>query len=110
MAGQTLGTRSYYLYTNDASANYSILLDDDLATAAGLTKDDSNPNKPDRFKPRGVYVEATVGGNKVRKFLVCQADSAIYDTDTTSSVTIDTQAFDSTGRRGETLSFPRNTA
>lgn len=109
MAGQTLGTRSYYLYTNDAATNYSVLLDDDIAAAGGLTLDDSNPNKPDRFKLRGVYVEATVSGNKVRKFIPCQVDSTLYNTDTTSSVTIDTIAFDSTGRRGETLSFPRNT-
>lgn len=108
MAGQTLGTRSYYLYTNDAGTNYSVLLDDDIATAGGLTKDDSNPNKPDRFKLRGVYIEATVDNNKVRKFIPCQADSTLYDTDTTSNVTIDTTTFASTGRRGETLSFPRN--
>lgn len=110
MAGQTLGPRSYYLYTSDASTSYSLLLDDDLATAAGLTLDDSNPNKPDRFKPRGVYIEATVNGSKVRKFLICQADSTLYDTDTTSNVTIDTTVFATTGRKGESMSFARNAA
>ncbi len=69
MAGQTLGPRSYYLYTNDAGTNYSVLLDEDIATAGGLTLDDSNPNKPDRFKLRGVYIEATVAGCKARKFI-----------------------------------------
>lgn len=108
MAGQTLGTRSYYQYTNDAGTNYSVLLDDDIATAGGLTKDDSFPNKPNRFKMRGVYVEATVDNNKVRKFIPTQTDGALYDTDTTSTVVIDTTTFDTTGRRGESLSFPRN--
>lgn len=110
MAGQRLGPRSYYAYTSDSSTVYSVLLDDDIATAGGLTKDDSNPNKPDRFKMRGVYAENVTAGEKARKFIPCAANSTLYNTDTTTAVTIDGQAFDTTGRRGETLSFPRNAA
>lgn len=109
MAGQRLGSRSYYAYTSDSGTIYSVLLDDDIATAGGLVADDTNPNKPNRFQMRGVYVEAITAGEKARKFIPCAADSTLYNTDTTTSVTIDGEAFDTTGRRGETLSFPRNT-
>jgi hypothetical protein len=110
MAGQTLGPRAFYQYTNDAATNYSLLLDETTAEAAGLTKNDTFPNKPLKFKPRGVYIEATIDGNKVRKFLVCQANSPLYNKNVTSEVTIEGEVFDTTGRRGESLSFPRNAA
>lgn len=108
MAGQTLGTRSFYAYTSDSGAVYSLLLDDSLAAAGGLTASASNPSPPRRFQPRCVYVEGTVGGGIVRKKIVCAADSALYDSETSGTVTIDTIVFQSTGRRGERLSFPRN--
>lgn len=108
MAGQTLGTRSFYAYTSDSGTVYSLLLDDTLAAIGGLTADDSNPSPPRRFRPRCVFVEGVVSGGIARKRIVCSQTAALYDSETSGSVTIDGVSFSSTGRRGESLSFPRN--
>lgn len=105
MAGNQLGPRSYYLYTDDIGTNYSILTDDDLATAAGLVLNDDNPQLPRRFKPRVVHMEAA---NNSRKALVCQRTSSIYASNASQPVTIDTVEYKSTGRRGERASFGAN--
>lgn len=109
MAGNTLGPRSYYLYTDDAAAKYSILMDVDNASAVGNVLDDTNPPPPSRFRPRVVHVEGTVDDNKVRKSIpVGSPTAAIYKTNSTAAVTIDGVQFQTTGRRGERLSFATN--
>lgn len=107
MAGNTLGIRRYFKYTSDTEEDYSILTDNDLGVAAGLTLDDTNPPPPRRFKPRVVYCEATIAGKKVRKALICNSDSTLFD-DSAQTVTIDGTAFKTTGRRGEKFSFGGN--
>ena len=106
MAGNKLGSRSYYLYTDDLGNNYSYLTDDDLATAVSATLDDSNPPFPRRFKPRGVYVEDAAGA---RKFVICPLTTTVqYASNASQAVTIDTVAFSTTGRKGEQQSFGSN--
>lgn len=110
MAGNILGGRSYYGYTDDAGTEYSVLQDDTLAIAMGSTLNDSNPAPPRRFKPRGVYVEAQVGNTVKRKFLIAPTVSTgFYASSTTTDFDIDGVTYSSTGRKGETLSFARNT-
>ena len=109
MAGNIMGGRSYYGYTADSGVSYSILMDDSLAVATGCVLNDTFPAPPRRFKPRGVFVEKIVGSRVKRKFLICPlASSDLYKLGVTQQFTIDTVVFDSTGRRGETLSFARN--
>ena len=109
MAGNILGGRSYYLYTDDNDDNYSVLMDDSLAAAQSATLNDSNVGYPRRFKPRGIYLEALIGGVVKRKFLVItDPTSDLYASNVTQTVTIDGVAYQSTGRRGEELSFARN--
>jgi len=109
MAGNILGGRSYYLYTDDSGATYSILQDDTLAAAAGAVLNDANPAPPRRFEPRGIFVEATVGTRVKRKFLTAPLNTAaLYNSNVTQNFTIDGVVFASTGRKGETLSFARN--
>lgn len=109
MAGNLTGNRRYYLYTSDTGQQYSYLTDEDLGTAVGAVLNDTNPAFPRRFKPRGVYCQAEVGGKVVRKFLICPAlDNAIYDSNTAQTVTIDTIDFVTTGRVGEQVSFGAN--
>ena len=109
MAGNILGRRSYYAYTADDGTVYSLLLDDSLAAAVGATQNDANPSPPRRFKPRVLYAERIVNGDKKRKELVVPVTTfAGYASNTTSVVTVDGVDFDTTGRRGESLSFPRN--
>lgn len=106
--GQTLGPKRYFGYDSDSGTQYSLLLDETLGLAGGLTLDDTKPPAPRRFKPRGVYVEAIVNGTKARKFIICDPTSPLYDADASTNVTIDTIVFASTGRRGEKLSFGSN--
>jgi hypothetical protein len=107
--GNTLGVRKWFKYTSDAGTDYSYLTDLDLGTAAGATQDATLPNFPRRFKPRVVFLQATIGGKVSTKSLIIPTNtSAIYTPVTTQNVTIDTTAFATTGRKGEQVSFPSN--
>lgn len=109
MPANSLGARSYYGYTADSGDTYSYLTDDDLATSVGATLEDGNEPFPRRFKPRGVYVQATVAGKVLRKFVICpDSTAAPYSQNTSATVTIDGTAFKTTGRRGESMSFANN--
>lgn len=107
MAGNTLGARGKYAYTSDTGEVYNITTDVDLATAAGLPAATSGTGsaKPAGLSLRRVFCQATIGGKIARKALVVNADSALYDTDASGTVTIDTVVFTTTGRKGESLSF-----
>lgn len=107
----TLGERRYYLYTSDAGTAYTYQTDEDLGTAVSAVLNDTNPGLPRRFKPRGVYVEAVVDGNLVRKFLICPKNNAApYNTNGSTAVEIDGTTFKTTGRVGEKMSFGANPA
>lgn len=109
MAGNILGRRSYYRYTSDTGTNYSILTDDTLAAAVGLVADASNPAPPRRFEPRVLFVEFNSNAGVKRKELVIgDTTQANYSSNVSTDVVIDGVTFSSTGRKGEKLSFPRN--
>lgn len=107
MAGNRLGSRAKYGYTDDLGNNYSITTDIDLATAAGLAAPAAGaPGLPKRFKPRGVYVQSTGAPPIARKFLVVgDPTAALYDSNGRQAVSIDGEAFTTTGRKGEQASF-----
>lgn len=109
-AGQTLGVKRYYRYDSDSPTSYSLLLDQTLGQAAGLVENDTLSPPPRRFRPRGVYVEASVGGAPARKLITCNRNSDLYATDRSQTIVIDGIQFKSTGRRGERLSFGANPA
>lgn len=106
--GQTTGPRRYFRYTDDDGAQSSVLLDETLGELGGLVLDDNLPPPPRRFRLRGVYVQGTVAGEVVRKFIVCAPDSGLYRSNNSQPVAIDGVTFRTTGRRGERLSFGRN--
>lgn len=109
MPGNTLGARRYYKYTSDDGTDYKYLTDLNLGTAVEATLDDTLPGLPRRFKPRGVYVEAEIDGSFVRKFLTCPLSTTpAYAAASSTEVTIDEQAFKTTGRRGEKTTFGAN--
>lgn len=118
--GNRLGPRAKYVYESEkANTLYIIETDTDLAIAKTGSGDDppdlydpaSPPPAPavispapKRFKPRVVFVQDPVSG--ARKELICfQADASLYASTAKQSVTIDGLAFDTTGRRGEKLTF-----
>lgn len=109
MAGNILGGRSYYQYTDDAGNNYSLLQDDTLANAMGSVPNDSFQNPPRRFEARGVFVEANVNGRIKRKFLIAPTvATGFYAANTTTTFNIDGVDYNSTGRKGEKVTFARN--
>lgn len=110
MAGNILGGRSWYAYTGDSGESYSIQMDDSLAEAVGAVLNDSNPAPPKRLEPRVVHCETVVTGGllKRKSVIVPTPDGAEYATDTTTTITIDGLAFQTTGRTGERLTFPVN--
>lgn len=114
LSGNRLGPREKYIYVADDDSNYVVETDQDLAVAGlgeGATAptvfDPASPGTagpaPKRFKPRVVFAQAASGE---RKALIAFSSTAdLYSSDQSQQVTIDTLAFDTTGRRGEKLSF-----
>lgn len=107
MTGNRLGPKSDYLYTDDTGKQYTITVDDNLATAAGLagaiTPDPGAP--PKRSKLRGVYVQSDTAPI-IRKFVICgSVTAALYANNGSQAVTIDGETFTTTGRKGEQFSF-----
>lgn len=109
MAGNRLGNRSKYLYTTDSGVNVRLNTDDDIATAGGLTitlPGSDAVTAPKGFKPRGVWIQSIAANPTIaRKFIPCQADSPLYASDSPQNVSVDGEAFVSTGRVGEKQRF-----
>lgn len=107
MAGNTLGPRARVAYTSDTGDVWNLTTDADLAAASGLpaVTEGTGQRKPSGASLRGVYAQATIGGRLVRKFIPCNATAAFYDTNSSTSITIDGTAFTTTGRKGESYSF-----
>lgn len=109
--GQRLGKRDKYTYTMDDGTVIKLVLDKTLGDISnnGLsptTTADNAMNKPLKFKPRGVHWQfINTDGSLARKFIVCSADSELYTSTTELNLTIDGDAGQTTGRRGEQLSF-----
>lgn len=105
-SGNLLGERRYYLYTDDIGTAYKFQTDQTLGDAAGNTLNDTNPDLPRRFQPRGVYVEDAEGN---RKFLVVGSrTNGVYASNASQDVPIDGITFKTTGRKGEKVSFGSN--
>ena len=118
LTGNRLGSRGRYVYESDEPGKGFILTtDEDLAVAgtgqgaaAPITYDPASPPvgielcpPPKRFKPRVVFIQAADGS---RKDLICFSPVAnLYASTVPQSVTIDELAFETTGRRGEKISF-----
>lgn len=110
LTGQRLGKKDRYTYTADDGQKFALKLDITLASNDGQsltasTTADNATNKPQNFKPRGVFWQANIDGGVVRKFLVCNANGTLYTAKTQTTVTIDELEGYTTGRRGETLTY-----
>lgn len=112
--GQFTGDRATYNYTMDNGTEIQLVLDSTLAsvTNTGLTlasSGDGSISKPTRFEPRGVFWQGELGGKVKRKFIVCDNDSTLFASNTAQEITIDGVAGQTTGRKGEKISFPKLT-
>lgn len=112
--GQFLGRKDSYLYVSDDNKSYIIRRDVTLATIDGtdlvvatVQNSGDGQNAPKRFQPRGVHWQATAAPVGARKFLICGSrQAALYVASASQPVTIDGVAGVTTGRRGETYSYP----
>jgi hypothetical protein len=109
--GQELGVRDKFTYTMDDGSKIKLVLDKTLGTVPGngltsTTTADNAGNKPLKFKPRVVYLQRkTTTGRLIRKNIVCSLTSTLYKSNVEQNVTIDGDSYQTTGRRGETLSL-----
>lgn len=113
-----IGPKKKYKYTMDDGTVIKLRLDQtygDLASC-GLTAvatTDNAINKPSNFKPRVVYWQSEAipaADNEpavasVRRMLVCSSDSAAYKSVDNFPIVIDGVSGQTTGRRGEAISF-----
>lgn len=110
--GQELGEKAVYLYVADDNNVYYLSRDITLGDIPGValeratTASVANGVLPRRFKPRGVHWQAQVGNRRIRKFLICGNTSTLYRSEVGLALTIDGVAGSTTGRRGETASYP----
>lgn len=112
--GQFTGPKGSYIYMTDNGTAYVIRRDRTLATVPGVelvpaTTGTSNAGRlPQGFKPRGVYWQAYIDGEMVRKFLICGSPlSGLYDNPGSVQLTVDNVVGFTTGRKGESQEFIR---
>lgn len=112
--GQFLGSKDKFTYTTDSGKSIVLTLDTDLVMSnSGLAAyDAASPpanvtGKFNRFKPRGVYWQATAANYEGRrKFLIAgTANAALYTADAPTTVTVDGIAGITTGKRGESYTL-----
>lgn len=108
--GQFSGARSKYKYEADDGTVVALLLDETLGDIEGngLTKrasGDVTVNKPLNFKPRVVFWKGILNSKEVRKEIVCNHNGTLYRSSSPVALTIDGVDGETTGRRGEKLSY-----
>lgn len=109
--GQELGVRDKYTYTMDDETKIKLVLDKTLGDTPGnglttTTTADGAINKPLKFKPRVVFLQRiTTTGKIIRKQVVCNADSTLYKSKIETNVSLAGDSYQTTGRRGEQLTF-----
>lgn len=106
MPGNRLGARATFSYTSDTGTVYRLETDENLGLAGGLEVADSGTGSqpPTRFEPRGLWCKSDAAP-VVRRFVPCDVDFPAYASGVPTSITIDGEAFTTTGRVGEKLSF-----
>lgn len=108
--GQFSGPRGRYVYTSDSGQQYILTLDVTLAavTGTGLSvaaPGGTIPPPPKKFKPRIVWWQGVLSGKVVRKRVVCNRPSPLYETPGASAIAIDGVDGRTTGRVGERLTY-----
>lgn len=109
MAGNSLGSRGYFVYTDDAGVQYAIQQDCDLALAVGneetvsnLPRLTSSQKRP--IKARTILLQSESGLRK--EVVVGDPNSAFFTANAATQMMIDGVVFTVTGRKGEQAFFP----
>ncbi len=108
--GQYSGRRGNYVYTSDDGSDYIISTDRTLGSIPGAdlqlaTGGSDAVSPPKRFRPRIVYWQGELNDRIVRKKIICDNTSSLYQDNNSVTLTIDGVAGFTTGRRGEKFSY-----
>lgn len=108
--GQYAGLRGNYEYTSDDGTEYIISTDRTLGAIAGAdlqlaTASSTAVAVPKRFRPRVVYWQGELNDRIVRKKIICDSTSTLYQNNKSVALAIDGVAGFTTGRRGERFSY-----
>lgn len=108
--GQYTGRRGNYEYTSDDGTEYLINTDRTLGAIPNTdlqlaTQGTNAVNPPKRFYPRVVFWQGELNGRIVRKKIVCDNTSSLYQKNKSERLTIDGVEGFTTGRRGEKFSY-----
>lgn len=108
--GQYSGERGNYVYTSDDGSDYIISTDKTLGNIPGAdlqlaTAGSDAVSPPRRFRPRIVYWQGELNDRIVRKKIICDSTSSLYQNNKSVALTIDGVAGFTTGRRGEKFSY-----
>lgn len=106
--GQYSGLRGNYEYTSDDGSEYIISTDRTLGAIPGAdlqlaTTGSDAVTAPKRFRPRIVYWQGELNDRIVRKKIVCDSTSPLYQNNKSVALTIDGVDGFTTGRRGESF-------
>lgn len=110
MAGNSLGSRGYFVYEDDAGNTYAIQQDCQLAlgvgneeTSANLARLLSSARRP--ITPRTILLQST--NPPLRKEVVVgDPDSPFFSANSATQLMIDGVVFTVTARKGERAFFP----
>lgn len=105
--GQKLGTRSWYVYTDETGREYATLRDDDLMDDLSdlplLEAGEDLPPLGRFIQPRVIFWEDDTGA---RKTVPVSAEDGNYTSNVRDTVTFQDVEFTYVGRRGEAKTIP----
>lgn len=108
--GNRLGPRAVFNYETDGGTNYNIQLDESVGTAVGNSESSTNlpvirasGRKP--FQPRYILLALGSDPTITKTAIICDVANPLFARDTAGTVTINSVAWNITGRVGEKASF-----
>jgi hypothetical protein len=108
--GNLLGSRAVYEYETDGGTSYNIQLDESVADAVG--NDQSGVNLPvirasgrKPFAPRYILLSLDSDPAVRKTAIICDVTNPLFARDSAGTVTINSVAWNITGRVGEKASF-----
>lgn len=108
--GNLLGPRAVYEYTTDGGTSYNIQLDESVSDAVGNARSAANltvirasGRKP--FQPRYILLALASDPTIKKTAIICDVANTLFARDSAGTVTINSVAWNITGRVGEKASY-----
>lgn len=108
--GNRLGPRGVFVYVTDGGTSFNIQLDLSVAEAVGNIQSTTNlptlrasGRKP--IQPRYILLTLVSDPTITKRAIICDVSLPLYDRDSGGTVTINSVAWNVTGRVGEKASY-----